>query len=272
MENSEWRRDPPVAAPLVCRGSAVTNRFRVIGLALLAASAVFAAGCATTHETEFHVLVPRQWPLPLKVAVLPAKVATPLAPENLVPENAWYQQLADGRGVVVSSKTTPGDIPVMLVSTLSMANQYESIFPVASVEEAARLGADEVMLCIVRDYRTVLRGANARYPWLMLLGTLAPQYWIRWLTIEARLDWEIQMWSLKTGQQTRQMRLQRSYFMTVRYALGSHFTDKMLVFLRFQASPELIAELFQIQTRPRPGPEPELEIDPRALEPAAAGE
>jgi hypothetical protein len=217
------------------------------------------------------VLVPRQWPLPLKVAVLPAKVASPLAPENLEPETAWYQQLADGRGVVVSSKTTPSDIPVMLVSTLSVVNQYESIFPVASVEEAARLGADEVMLCIVRDYRTVLRGANARYPWLMILGPLAPQYWIRWLTIEARLDWEIQMWSLKTGEQTRQVRLERRYVMTVRYALGSHFTDKMLAFLRFQASPELIADLFQIETRPRPGAEPEFEIDPRAFQPSSTG-
>lgn len=250
------------------------HRLSVTGLALILVSAVCAAGCATTHDTELRVLVPREQPLPLKVAVLPAKVAAKLAPANLAPETAWYQQLADGRGMVVSSTTTPSDIPVMLISTLSLVNQYESIFPAASVEDAARLGADQVMLCIVRDYRTVLRGANARYPWLMILGSLAPQYWIRWLTIEARLDWEIQMWSLKTGEQTGQVRLERRYIKTVRYAMGSHFTDKMLAFLRFQASLELIADLFQIETRPRPGAEQEHEpeIDPWAFLPASAGD
>jgi len=229
--------------------------------------AMLAAGCATTRDTPLSLLVPRETALPERVAVLPAKVAAKLAPDNLAPESEWYQMLADGRGVVVSSTTTPTDIPVMLVSTLSLVNQYQSVFPVASVEDAARLNADEVMLCIVRDYRTVLRGANSRYGWLMVLGPLMPQYWIRWLTIEARLDWEIQLWSLRTGELTFQSRLQRSYYKTVRYALGSHFTDKMLAFLRFQASPELIAELFQFETRSPAGEEAPSGIDPSALQP-----
>lgn len=218
---------------------------------LAAVLLLLGAGCAAVRDTQFSLIVPLAQPEPRRVAVLPPLVADTLKGEKLTPENEWWQRLFDSRGAVITSSTPETDVALGLVAALSQGGKYKRVFPAASLEDARRMGADSVIRCEVHDYRTVISGANSRYKYVMLLGPLMPQYWIRWLTLEARVDWEVTQYNLADGRCTFQRRLARSYYRTVRYALPKYLMDKMLRFLTYEAAPEFVADMFMLDTRER---------------------
>ncbi len=218
---------------------------------LLAAFTV--SGCATTQDTPLRRLVPLAEPEPYRLAILPPVIDDCLQPDNLQPEYPWYRRLLDGRGAVMASADAPKDIAMMLCVTLgsSYGNFCRGVCTASTPEEAVSRGADHLLISRIHDYRTILRGGNARYVWVVLLGPLVPQYWIRCLTLEARLDWEVEIVDARTGRREFYRRYAQSYFLTVRHARQKYFQPKMLDFLRFQATPEFIGELFMLDLRDR---------------------
>lgn len=215
---------------------------------VLLTAAFLLAGCASVRDTRFSRLLPQDLPQPHRIAILQPTVVPELQPENLTGEGSWYLRLLGGRGLVVTGEALDRDAGLALITTLTRSGQYERVFAVGSIADARRLGADRLLVWTIHDSRTIIRGANSRYPLVILLGPLMAQYWIPWLSLEARIDWEVEMRSLATGEVTFQRRLQRSYYRTVRYALPSYLVRKMLTFLRFEAMPEYVAEIMMLDT------------------------
>lgn len=205
------------------------------------------SGCATIHETPVMRPTASKNSQLLRVAVLPPEIHPSLLPGNLKPDRPFYHQLLDGRGVVVTSSTASRDIALELVAWLTAADQYDRIFTVADEEEARKLGANALMSVRVWDYRTVQLGSNRNYATAALLSPLMSQYWIRWRTLEARLDWQIALRSIETGDLLFRNQLKKSYTAPVRSAFGKHFTNKMLSFLQNRAAPDYIGELFGLE-------------------------
>ncbi len=183
----------------------------------------------------------------MRVAILPPRIHPDIEPANLKPEKPLYKQLMDGRGIVVTSPTQAKDIGLEIVSTLTQACKYQRIFTVENKEEAQQLGADAVMTVTVWDYRTVHLGSNKKYPLMAALGLLMSQYWIRWQTLEARLEWDVKITSITDGSTLYHKRLKKEYTSSVRSASGHYFTDKMLSFLQNRAAPDFIGELFELE-------------------------
>ena len=102
----------------------------------------------------------------------------------------------------------------------------------------------------VHDYRTIVQGANTRYVWVSLLWPLMPQYWVRWLTVEARIDWEVTVTEAATGRTLARGRHRSSTFKTVRLALPRYFQEKLLRILLKEASPKFVYELFLYHLAP----------------------
>ncbi|HNX53283.1 MAG TPA: hypothetical protein PLD51_01705 [Pontiellaceae bacterium] len=204
-------------------------------------------GCATSVESPIRKPQPCAAPQPLRVAVLPPRIHPDLLPENLKSEKPLYKQMMDGRGAVVTSGSASKDIGLEIVSTLTQAGKYGRIFTVETEEEARQLGADALLTVTVWDYRTVQLGSNKKYPLIVALGLLMPQYWIRWQTIEARFEWEVKLTSLADASTLYRNRLKREYTSSVRSASGHYFTDKMLSFLQNRAAPDFIGELFALE-------------------------
>ena len=223
------------AVPRLCVGMAVC--------ALL-------CGCATSFETPIRKPRRGSTPQPLRVAILPPLIHPDLTPENLKPEKPLYKQLIDGRGVVYTSVNASRDIGLELVSTLTHAGAYQRVFTAADEEDARATGANALLKVTVRDYRTVQLGANRTGFWMLLTSPLMSQYWLRWRTLEARLDWEIHLISLTDGSTLRHKRLKRNYTVPVRSSSGHHFSDKMLSILQNQAAPAFIGELFGLNDNP----------------------
>ena len=215
--------------------------------ALGMAVSLLICGCATSFETP--VQRPRlcKEPQPLRVAILPPRIHPDIEPANLKPEKPLYKQLMDGRGIVVTSPAQAKDIGLEIVSALTQAGKYQRIFTVENEEEAQHLGADAVMTVTVWDYRTVQLGSNKKYPLMALLGPLMSQYWIRWQTLEARLEWDVKITSIADGSTLYHKRLKKEYTSSVRSASGHYFTDKMLSFLQNRAAPDFIGELFELE-------------------------
>ena len=207
-------------------------------------------GCATSLETPLRKIQACPVPQPLKIAVLPPRIHPDLEPENFKPDQPLYKQLADGRGVVITSAAASRDIGLSVVSTLTRAGKYDRIFTVENEEEARRLSANALMTVTVWDYRTVLLGANKKYFWMAPTSLLMSQYWLRWRTIEARFEWEVKLVSATDGSTLYRKRLKRAYTSPVRSASGSHFTNKMLSFLQNRAAPDFIGELFELEMSP----------------------
>lgn len=201
-------------------------------------------GCATSVETPIRKPQPCLFPQPLRVAVLPPRIHPDIEPANLKAEKPFYKSLMDGRGVVVTSSSASKDIGLEIVSVLTKSGKYDRIFTVENEAEAQQLNADTLMTVTVWDYRTVHLGANKKYPWMALCGPLMSQYWMRWQTLEARLEWEVKLTSIADGSVLYRNRLNRQYTSPVRSASGSHFTNKMLSFLQNRATPDFIGELF----------------------------
>ena len=221
---------------------------RVLGTAAL----LFQLGCATAIETPLRKPQPQPAPSPLRVGVLPPRIHPSLTAAHFKSDTPLYQQLLDGRGITVTSPDATNDIALEIVSTLTQANTYQRIFTVQNEDEARQLGADALLTVTVWDYRTVQLGANYLYPVVTLLGPLMSQYWVRWRTLEARLEWEVKLTSLTDGSTLYRNRLKRAYTSSVRSASGHHFTDKMLSFLQTRATPDFISELFALETAPSP--------------------
>lgn len=216
---------------------------------LIAGTAVLflLCGCATSLETPIRKTQLCTSPQPLRVAVLPPRIHPDIAPENIKAEKPLFKRLIDGRGMVVTSTSASRDIGLQIVSGLTKAGKYERIFTVEDEEEARRLNADTLMTVTVWDYRTVHLGANKQYPWMALCGPLMSQYWMRWQTIEARLEWEVRLTSVADESVIYRNRLKRRYTSPVRSASGHYFTDKMLSFLQNRAAPDFIGELFGLE-------------------------
>lgn len=201
-------------------------------------------GCATSIETPVRRMPAVSAPQSLRVGILPVRVHPSLQKEQFKAEKPFYVQLLDGRGMVVTSAAVAEDIGLALVAELTRAGTYQRIFTVNDAEDAQRLGADALLTVTVWDYRTVLLGANKNYPVMALLSPLVSQYWIRWLTLEARLEWDVKLTSASDGATLYRKRLKKQYTSPVRSAFGHHFTDKMLTFLQVRATPDFIGELF----------------------------
>lgn len=216
---------------------------------LSAGTAVFLllCGCATSVETPIRRPQPCPAPQPLKVAVLPPRIHPDLEKDNFKPDQPFYKQLIDGRGVVITSSSASKDIGLEIVSTLTQAGAYQRIFTVENEEEARQFGANTLMIVTVWDYRTAQLGSNKRYFWMAPTSLLLSQYWMRWLTIEARFEWEAKLTSMDDGSTLYRNRLKRAYTSPVRSAFGHHFTDKMLSFLQNRAAPDFIGELFGLK-------------------------
>lgn len=214
----------------------------LIGLAVF----FILCGCATSIETPIRK--PEDVPAPqsLRVGVLPPRIHPALAKENIKAEKPLYLQLLDGRGLVVTSGTPSKEIGLKLVSTLTKAGTYQRIFMVEHEADARQLGADALLTVTVLDYRTVLLGSNTKYALMTLFSPLMSQYWIRWKTLEARLEWEVTLTSMTDGTTLYHNRLKKQYTSPVRSAWGHHFTDKMLSFLQNRATPDFIGELFDL--------------------------
>lgn len=217
-------------------------------------------------DSPIQPIRPLARPEPVCVAVLPPRIHPSLRLPDFKPENAWYQRLADGRGSVVTSTIPEQHIALDVVATLTRANRYRRVISVLTTEDARRLGADQIMVCTIHDYRTVLLGANSRYPLMAATSLLMSQYWIRWMTLEARLDWEVEMTSLQTGDSVFKRRLSRNYTKTVRYAVSPYFTEKMLTFLRCEATPVFVGEMFGLEFMPE-GADPSAPPVPVPAEP-----
>ncbi|MCU0858678.1 MAG: hypothetical protein MUC65_09790 [Pontiellaceae bacterium] len=203
-------------------------------------------GCATSIETPVRKRQPCSAPQPLRVGVLPPRIHPSLGKENFKAEKPFYKQLIDGRGMVVTSGSPSKDIGLEIVSVLTRAGKYQRIFTIGNEDDAQRFGADALLTVTVRDYRTALLGSNKNYLLMTLLSPLMSQYWIRWLTLEARLDWEVKLTSVADGSILYRKRLKKQYTSPVRSAFGHHFTDKMLSFLENRAAPDFISELFEL--------------------------
>lgn len=216
----------------------------LIGLAVL----LVLCGCATSIETPIRKRQPVPAPQSLRVGVLPPRIHPDLEKENFKAEKPFYLQLLDGRGTVVTSASPSRDIGLKIVSTLTQAGTYQRIFTVKDEADARQIGADALLTVTVRDYRTVQLGSNLNYPLMTLLSPLMSQYWIRWQTLEARLEWEVQLTSIADGSTLYRKRLKKQYTSPVRSASGRHFTNKMLSFLQNRAAPDFIGELFELET------------------------
>lgn len=212
-------------------------------------------GCATSIESPVRKPKPCSASQPLKVAVLPPRIHPDIEPANLKAEKPLYKQLMDGRGTVVTSATASKDIGLEIVSTLTQAGKYERIFTVENEEEARQFNADSLLTVTVWDYRTVQLGSNKKYPLIVALGLLMPQYWIRWQTIEARFEWDVRLTSIADGSTLYHKRLKKEYTSSVRSASGHYFTDKMLSFLQNRAAPDFIGELFELEMPPPAEPD-----------------
>jgi hypothetical protein len=221
---------------------------------------LFLCGCAEVRDSTFPRIAQAPTTEPFRVAVLPATADAALLPENLEPERPWYVRIFDGRGTVVGSLTPAEDARTSLIATLSQTRKYQRVFPAETREKARALGADRVILLTVHDYRAVNAGGNVRYGLVLVLAPLMPQYWIRWMTMEARIDWELEVQDAATGARVSLDRRQAVYARTMRYAWPRYLYDKMLTFLVYEASPKYVCEAFQIVA---PSPEDH---------PASAGE
>ena len=223
------------AVPLLVYGTAVS---------------LLLCGCATSVESPIHKPLVSPVPQALRVAVLPPRIHPDITPDNLKPEKPVYKQLLDGRGIVVTSTSASKDIGLQIVTTLTQAKKYERIFTVENADEARQFGADTLMTVTVWDYRTVQLGSNEKYPLIVLLGPLVPQYWIRWRALEARLEWDVRLTSIADGSTLYHKRLKKQYTSSVRSASGHYFTDKMLSFLQNRATPDFIGEIFDQESPP----------------------
>ena len=223
---------------------------------LIAGTAVFfcLCGCATSIETPVRKTVPSGSPQDLRVAVLPPRIHPDLQKENFQSGGPLIPLLIDGRGIAVTSVDTAEDIGLKIVSSLTLAGKYRRIFTVENEEEARRAGADALMTVTVWDYPTTLLGSNKNFFWMAPTSLALSQYWMRWRTIEADLEWEVRLTSMQDGTVLYRNRLKKSYTAPVRSAFGHHFTDKMLAFLQTRAAPDFIGELFELeQIEPPPG-------------------
>ena len=211
------------------------------------AASLCLCGCSTIQETPIRRpgLVPA--PYPLRVGVLPLRIDSSLLPENLTPEKPFLARMIDGRGIVVGSATPAHDIALEVVSTLSQAKLFERIFLVEDRKDAERLGADSLLALTVHDYRVVMLGANPTGLWATLTSPLMSRYWLRWQTIEARLDFDAQLITMEDGSTLHQKCLRKTYTSPVRSASGKLFAEKMLSFLQNRVSPDFIGELFSLQ-------------------------
>ena len=246
----------PPCKPKLAKGADLFSLRHPGAAAVLALALLLGSGCAVTRDSRFSQLRPCAAPQErVRVAVLTPQINPALRRENLTPENPWYERLGDGRGSVVTSGMPDVAVGWDLVILLNRSKRFSQVFPVTSREEAARLGADRLLLCTVHDYRTINRGANRRYPLMFITSPLMSMYWIPWLTLEAKLDLEAEMIHPVTGERFFHNRLQRSYTKTVRLAMPAPFTKKMLNFLQVEATPECILELFDLDRIP---PEPEV--------------
>ena len=219
---------------------------------LLVAGAVVClclCGCATSMESPIRRAQVCESTQSLRVAVLPPRICSELAPGNFRSEQPFFKQFLDGRGLVVTSADASYDIALEVVATLTQAGLYERVFLVEDRQEAERLGATGLLAVTVQDYRAVLLGANTSGFWVFLTSPLMSQYWLRWRTIEARFDWEAHLLSLESGETLYSKHLKRSYTSPVRSAFGKHFTNKMLSFLQKRAGPDFIGELFSLRMR-----------------------
>ena len=225
---------------------------RTLGTVVLVA--LLLPGCVAVRDSVLGPIWPQKQADPLKVAVLPPRIAARLRPENLQPESRWYERLLDGRGAVVTTAEPETDVQLGVVTALTCARKYARVFPVDSMDRARELLADQVLLTTVHDCRAIIRGANGRYPLTLVLSPffLFPQFWIRWLTVEARIDWEVTMLDTRTGQRTYHRRLQRSYYKTIPYGLPRYLTRSLLGFLLYEASPEYVCELMLVDMLPVP--------------------
>lgn len=215
----------------------------LIGMAVL----FVLCGCATSVETPIRKPQLCPAPQPLRVAVLPPRIHPDLEKANFKAEKPLYNQLMDGRGLVITSASGSKDIGLEIVSTLTQAGKYQRIFTAENEEDARKYGADSLLTVTVWDYRTALLGSNKNYPLMTLLSPLLSQYWLRWRTIEARFEWEVKLISIADGSTLYRKRLKRAYTSPVRSASGHHFTDKMLSFLQNRAAPDFIGELFDLE-------------------------
>jgi hypothetical protein len=222
-----------------------TTRLAKTAAALaLAAVFVLLCGCATPQESPLHPPQRSAVAKPWRVAVLPPRIHPDLDPDKLAANTPLAPLLLDGRGLTVTSTALSRDIGLKLVSTLTQAGAYERIFTAADERAAAHAGANALMTVTVWDYRTVLLGSNKNYVRMALLSPLFSPYWIRWRTIEARLEWEVLVTSAADGSTLYRKRLKRAYTAPVRSASSKHFINKMLSFLQNQATPSFIGELF----------------------------
>ncbi|HNT34913.1 MAG TPA: hypothetical protein PKH07_07945 [bacterium] len=218
---------------------------------LLSAFALLLLGCATTRETAPRSMAPMQSTEPVRVAILPPEIDASLLPENIRPESSWFVRLFWlGRGAVITSSELQKEIRLVLISYLTMGKKYELVFPVETVEEAVDRHADWVLSCKVHDARTVLLGPNRRYFYVMLTP-LPTQYFIRCLTLEARLDWDIDVVSLCSQETVFKKHHRANYLKTVRYAFPKYFEPKMWRYLRYEALPAHIMDTFEL---PQPTP------------------
>ncbi len=210
------------------------------------------SGCATSFESPIRQIQPCDTPKPLRLAVLPPRIAPGLLPAHFQADKPLILQLMDGRGVSVTSTSASQDIGLEIVAALTRARVCERVFLAADLAEAKQLGANSLLALTVQDYRAVQLGANPTGFLMVLTSPLMSQYWLRWRTIEARFDWDAQMISMTDGSTLYRQQLKRSYTSPVRSASGEHFTNKMLSFLQERAAPDFIGELFQLNMRYRP--------------------
>ena len=224
------------------------------GFVLLVLSALLAAGCASIRDTEFSQVRPQAAAESLRVAVVDPVINLSLRPDSIQPEGNWWGRQFDGRGTVIVSYRPADDVALAIIDGLTIAKRYNRIFYVDSVEQARKFKADRVMTVKVNDYRIVSLGANGWYNLVVVLGPLHPEYWLRWLSWEARIDMDVEMYALPGGERVFQRHLSRRYYKTVRYVREQYMVNNMLDFLRFQALPEFLGEMFYLDTIPAPLP------------------
>ena len=219
-------------------------------LIVLVLAALLAAGCASIRDTEFSQVRPQAAPEPWRVAVVDPVISLGLRPDAIQPEGNWWGRQFDGRGTVIVSYRAADDVALGIISELYGAKRYDRIFYVDSIEQARKFKADRVMTVKVNDYRIVSLGANGWYHLVVVLGPLHPEYWLRWLSWEARIDMEVEMYALPGGERVFQRHLARRYYKTVRYVREKHMVNNLLDILRFQALPEFLGEMFCLDTIP----------------------
>ena len=224
-----------------------------VGMLVILLAAFFVSGCASLRDTAFTQILPKPNPQPYKLAVLPPRLDACLRDGNLQTDSPWYAMLfTGGRGMVATDRTPEDTIAKNLAVALNDGNFCRRVLTAATPEEAVRRGADKILICRVHDFRTILCGNNGRFGYVMLLGPLAAQYWIRCATLEARLDWEAEITDARTGKREFYRRHIQSYYKTVRMAYPTPFLEKMNNFLVVEATPEFISELFLLDSRERP--------------------